>query len=243
MLQFWQLLESCSRSCPPSPTHHHHVWACVMCQLGGAVRVTLTSCLPPKQDVCLWFPGHTKSTWCLSCIGPVLSQAFRFSVHTVWSSVHAGGILFSSCLTCFFSLSLCPDRWVQRGLSLGSSLASLLSCFRVGRCWRSPGMPFLNCRASCSSSSCAAFCRGSTTSPTSSVSSAACCSRLPSCPTSLSGHSTSTGNVSSSPSRYWPTSDCSLPSSFGFIFTQLTCTGWSIWPAYRSQASFAKNTT
>lgn len=195
----------------------------------------------PWHPVCP-LTGHTKSTWCLSCVGPV-RQAFRFSVHTVRSSVHAGGILFSSCVTWLFFLSLSPDRWVQRGLSLGSSLASLLSCFRVGRCWRSPGKPFLNCRASCSSSSCAAFCRGSTTSPTSSVSSAACCSRLPFCPTSPSGHSTSTGNVSSSPSRYWPTLDCSLPSSFGFIFAELTCTGWSIWPAYRSQTSFVKNTT
>lgn len=36
-----------------------------------------------------------------------MRQAFRFSVHTVWSSVHAAGILFSSCVTwLFFSLSL-----------------------------------------------------------------------------------------------------------------------------------------
>lgn len=146
-------------------------------------------------------------------------------------------------LLTFLFLAFSPSRWVRRGLSLDSSLASLLSCFKVGRCWRSPGRPSSNFCASSSSSFCVAFCRGSTTSPTSSASSAACCSPLPSCRTSPSGHLTSTGNVLSLLSRCWPTWDYSPPSSFGFIFTRSTGTGWNILPACLSQASSVKSMT
>lgn len=134
-------------------------------------------------------------------------------------------------------------RWDQQALNLDFLLACLLSCFKVGKCWRSHGRPFSSCQASFSSSSCAASCHGLTILLTSLVSLAACFSPLPSCLMSPSGLLTNIENASSSLCRCWPTSAYSLPSSFGFIFTLLIGTGLNTSPASPSQARSAKSTT